>query len=118
MVVRYRHHPYFNSPVEIVRPFGPGQLLVRVRDNVQFVIPEWMFDAASCNATCDAERPCIAASALLALRSLLDHQSLLFSSGGSTGNAVGKPGDQHGQVDDSTSNSAPCDWPWKRPVTK
>ncbi len=83
--------------MELIRRFDQEHLLVRVADDVQFVIPQWMFDAAACNLKHDAEHPVISVEALRSLRSLLDVQSSLHQAATFTSALLAEQGASHGQ---------------------
>lgn len=106
LVVRYRYHPWFGRSVELVRQFDPDHLLVRVRDNVQFIIPLWMFDAAHCAGLQDAEHPLLAIDALRSLRSLIDAQESPKPAAMSAVANAAKKGARHGPGVDSTAGSS------------
>jgi hypothetical protein len=79
LTIHYPHHPQFGQAVTIVRrvsfsgqPRHQVQLLLPSGD--QLVVPEWMLDEEYCRGMAVVERPLLALSALLTLRSLLDAQ--------------------------------------------
>ena len=79
LTIHYAHHPQFGRAVTLVRrvsfsgqPRDQLQLLLPSGD--QLVVPAWMLDEEHCRGMSVAERPLIALSALLALRSLIDTQ--------------------------------------------
>ena len=79
LTIHYPHHPQFGQAVTIVRrvsfsdqPRHQVQLLLPSGD--QLVVPEWMLDEEHCRGMAVVERPLVALSAFLSLRSLLDAQ--------------------------------------------
>ena len=79
LTIYYPHHPQFGQAVTIVRrvsffgqPRHQVQLLLPSGD--QLVVPEWMLDDEHCRGMSVVERPLVALSALLTLRSLIDAQ--------------------------------------------
>ncbi len=76
LTIHYPHHPQFGQAVTLVRrvsfsgqPRDQLQLLLPSGD--QLVIPAWMLDEEHCRGMSVAERPLIALSSLVALRSLI-----------------------------------------------
>lgn len=107
LTIRYRHHPHFNRVVEVVRSFGEGLWLVRLTNEVQCVIPAWMFDATCCDLLIDAEQPLIAARALIELHELIAAQRLLEPAAIPTSDESPQPGGRHAaeQGDHSTAST-------------
>jgi hypothetical protein len=77
LTIYYPHHPQFGQTVTIVRRVSFSgqhrhqvQLLLPSGD--QLVVPEWMLDEEHCRGMSVVERPLVALSALLTLRSLID----------------------------------------------
>jgi len=76
----YHHHPFFGQTVEIirwVRRQHSESLVVKLQDGLELAIPAWMLDPLACSQVYDAPVPRLTVEALLALRDLLDRQSLL-----------------------------------------
>ena len=77
--IHYRYHPNYGQSVDIIRCLRRQQgetLIVNFDDDFRLAVPDWMLDAAVCGDLREAEEPEIAINALLALRTLLDAQSL------------------------------------------
>src|SRR5262249_9023573 len=75
--IHYRHHPFFDHAVEIVRTIRLQEdpsLIIRLEDGLQISIPCWMLDPASCAAVRDEARPRLPIEALLSFRSLIAAQ--------------------------------------------
>jgi hypothetical protein len=103
LTIHYLHHPQFGRVGTLVRrvsfsgqPRDQLQLLLPSGD--QLVVPAWMLDEEHCRGMAVVERPLIALSALLALRSLIDTQpedggpdDSLPSEASSPGGACGEP---------------------------
>src|SRR5262249_27548754 len=76
----YHHHPFFGQTVEIIRWLRrqhSESLVVKLQDGLELAIPAWMLDPLACSQVYDAPVPRLTVEALLALRDLLDRQSLL-----------------------------------------
>ena len=74
----YRHHPFFDHDVEIIRSLRQSEpsVIIRLDDGLRIAIPNWMLDAVYCSSLSDLRTPRIAIHALCQLRELLDQQSL------------------------------------------
>ena len=76
----YRHHPCYGVEVEIVRYLrrtSPAILVVRLPDEQQLAVPEWMLSPLVCEQLKEEAEPRIAIAALQELRRLLDIQPLV-----------------------------------------
>ena len=96
--VWYRYHPFAGEEVEVMRFLRKGEspsLVVKLPSGRQIAVPEWMLDPQLCERLPDEAAPRVAASALLALRRLLDSQPLLASPRVVRGCAKSLPGGQH-----------------------
>ena len=76
----YRHHPFYDVEVEVVRYLrrtSPAIVVVRLPQGLQLAVPEWMLNPLFCEQLKDEARPRIAVAAFLELRRILDLQPLL-----------------------------------------
>jgi hypothetical protein len=75
--IYYRHHPFFDQEVQIVRTIrltNPS-VIVRFEDGLRIAIPRWMLDAAYCAALPEKSTARLSLQALVELRDLIDRQS-------------------------------------------
>ena len=94
LTVHYPHHPLRGQTVTVVRrcrSFGLHQVQVVLASGDQLVIPEWMLDEEHCRGMGVVERPTVAVSALIALRSFLDAQPII-SAGAAVASEASSPG--------------------------
>lgn len=71
--VHYSHHPQAGNEVGVLaRRHSSGSLHVLLPDGSTATLPEWMFDAAYCQAMVSQETPQVSLSALRDLRRLVD----------------------------------------------
>jgi len=106
--VCYRYHPLFNREAQVVRRcpnVPPDGILIVLADGSRCVLPSWMLDPVVCSSFTDDLEPCIALSALWALRQLID-KSLPLSKPSVTSGAPANTGGDHAQAKDSATSSA------------
>ena len=78
----YRHHPFYDTEVEVVRYLrrtNPAILVVKLPAGPQLAVPEWMLSPLVCEQLKEEAEPRIAIAALQELRQLIDIQPLLTS---------------------------------------
>src|SRR5262249_47910289 len=106
--VCYRYHPLFNREAYGLRRcphVPPDGILIVLADGSRCVLPSWMLDPVVCSSFTDDLEPCIALSALWALRQLID-KSLPLSKPSVTSGAPANTGGDHAQAKDSATSSA------------
>ena len=80
----YRHHPFYDTEVEVVRYLrrtNPAVLLVKLPAGPQLAVPECMLSRLVCEQLKEEAEPRIAIAALQELRQLIDIQPFLISVG-------------------------------------
>jgi hypothetical protein len=74
----YRHHPFFDQEVQILRTIRQSEpsVIIQLADDVRIAIPRWMLDAAFCATLPHEPSPRVSLQALMELRNLVDRQPL------------------------------------------
>ena len=107
--IHYRHHPNYGEPVDIIRCLRrqPDEaFIVKLSGESRLAVPGWMLDPLVCDGLREVDRPEIAIDALLALRALLDVQTLSESPyPSSSGSSPSTPGDCNEPPPSSTTNN-------------
>ena len=104
-IIHYRHHPFHEEHVEIVRRlrrYTADCVVIKLTDDVQVAVPTWMLDPLVCQQLTDEERPRLSVAALSELRALLDSQSVVVT----TTTMTSHGGSQHAGGDDAQPHRA------------
>jgi hypothetical protein len=96
--IHYRHHPFYGTEVEVVRPlrrFDEESFVVKLPEGLQIAVPAWMLDSIYCSQLPQRDHPLIALEALLALAEVIEITRLPSS----VTNSESGPSPQEGGID-------------------